>query len=351
MEQQQPSTIGNLQESLSNTYNNAAQAASSLYNNASESASSLYNNASESLAAPLATASSSIQDSFNNTMSEFSSKSVGEASTEFLASNSLIARFAFVFLVVIFFMFFLRLGIYLVGYFTQPSNNPYLVNGMITGSTALRIKQDPKDTDAVTLMRSNNKQSGIEFTWSTWLYITDLSGNTASSSTQPTYQHIFNKGDNNYNASGIANTNNAPGLYLLKSNNPTLHVVMNNVTSDNSMESINVDNLPLKKWFHVAIRMQNKNMDVYINGIITGRLTFTNVPKQNYQDVYICQNGGFSGSLSNLRYYDSALNIFDINNIVLNGPNTKPSSVSDELSSASTSGYTYLSSSWYTNKM
>ena len=214
----------------------------------------------------------------------------------------------------------------------------------------MQIKQDPKDSGAVTLLRSNNENMGIEFTWSVWLYITDLSGSTQTTGS-PTYKHIFNKGDNTYNTDGLASINNAPGVYLLNSNVPTLHIVMNNVASNKTNESIDVDNLPLKKWFHVAIRLQNKNMDVYINGIITSRATFTNVPKQNYQDVYICQNGGFSGSLSNLRYYDSALNVFDINNIVLTGPNTKPSSLSDELSSASTSGYTYLSSSWYTTKM
>jgi hypothetical protein len=30
-------------------------------------------------------------------------------------------------------------------------------------------------------------------------------------------------------------------------------------------------------------------MDVYINGVVTQRVTFPFVPKQNYQDVYVCQ--------------------------------------------------------------
>ena len=62
-------------------------------------------------------------------------------------------------------------------------------------------------------------------------------------------------------------------------------------------------------------------MDVYINGTMTQRHIFTNVPIQNYDDVYICANGGFSGTLSDLRYFNRALNVFEINNIVSSGPN------------------------------
>jgi len=108
----------------------------------------------------------------------------------------------------------------------------------------------------------------------------------------------------------------------------------------------------LKKWFHVILRMQNNLMDVYINGVVTQRFTFPYVPKQNYQDIYVCQNNGistgFSGNLSDLRYYDRALNIFQITNIVSAGPNLTTSGLS---SATANYGSTYLSSMWYTNKM
>jgi hypothetical protein len=59
---------------------------------------------------------------------------------------------------------------------------------------------------------------------------------------------------------------------------------------------------------------------MYVNGTITSRTKFTAVPKQNYNDVQICQNGGFEGNLSNLRYFSHALSAFEINNIVKGGP-------------------------------
>jgi len=351
--EQESNTLGNIQQSLTNTYNSAAESASSLYNNAAESASSMYNNASESAAGPLSSVNESIsgvQNSINNTMNEFSSKSVGQASAEFLESNSIIARFAFVFIVIIFFMILLRLGIWLIGYFSQPSESPYLVSGMISGTDAQQIKQDPKDSNSVTLLRSNNQPGGIEYTWSVWLNITNIN-NSTDGTTGTIYQHIFNKGNNTYGSNGIATVNNAPGLYLSNSTNPTLRIMMNTVVDEpGGAQFIDIDNVPLKRWFNVIIRLTNKNLDVYMNGIITGRLTFNVVPKQNYQDVFICQNSGFSGNLSDLRYYSHSLNIFDINSIVMSGPNLNTSSKS---SSADTknSGYTYLSSSWYTNKL
>jgi hypothetical protein len=41
------------------------------------------------------------------------------------------------------------------------------------------------------------------------------------------------------------------------------------------------------------MRVENTLMDVYVNGTITST-KFTAVPKQNYNDVQICQNGGGS---------------------------------------------------------
>jgi len=73
------------------------------------------------------------------------------------------------------------------------------------------------------------------------------------------------------------------------------------------------------------------------------------VPKQNYNNVNFAQNGGFSGKISNLRYYSYALNVFEINGVVAWGPNTNSSSLSSS-SGAATGNYNYLSNTWYSNK-
>ena len=58
--------------------------------------------------------------------------------------------------------------------------------------------------------------------------------------------------------------------------------------------------------------MQNTILDVYVNGIITERKVLNETPKQNYYNMQVAQNGGFSGKLSNLRYHERALNILKL---------------------------------------
>jgi len=90
--------------------------------------------------------------------------------------------------------------------------------------------------------------------------------------------------------------------------------------------------------------MQNMVMDIYVNGTIVKRHNMDKIPKQNYHDIFAAID--FKGKLSNLRYYDRALNVFEINNIVMFGPDTNPSERSIDRSGTSGT-YSYISSSWY----
>lgn len=282
-----------------------------------------------------------MKDSITNTFNQFSNQPQG--STEYKFSNTIIAKFAFVILVLIVFMFLINLGIMLIIYFTAPASNPYLIKGMIDGTYGVIIPQDPKNSESVMILRSNNQSKGIEFTWDVWLYINDLN-------TQPNkYQHIFNKGDNNFNEQNISINNNAPGVYLGPSNN-NLHIIMNTVDGNDNTDIIDISNIPIKKWFNLAIRLENTMLDVYINGTISSRLILKHVPKQNYNDVFVSQNGGFFGKLADLRYFSYALNVFEINRIVLAGPNTFTSNKTDDQKSLQ-SGYSYLSNYWYNSKI
>lgn len=279
----------------------------------------------------------------SDTLSGFSEKAEAgaAASNEFLMSNTLVAKFAFLILVIIVFMFLMNLGIMLIGYFISGPVNPYLVKGMINGGMGQIIPQDPKQSNAIIVNRSNNQSTGAEFTWSVWLYISDLPDTPAT-----TYQHIFSKGTASFDPkTNIATINNGPGMYLNSSTN-TLSIFMSTVSATDTNNMIDITNVPLRKWFHVAIRLENTILDVYVNGTISGRLLLQNVPKQNYDDVLVCQNGGFRGNLSDLRYYSSALNVFQIGAIVAMGPTTT-SSVSANTSPT----YTYLSNLWYSSKL
>jgi len=281
---------------------------------------------------------SSITESVNQ-FSDSAKAGVG-ASTSFLSSNTVVAKVAFLILVLIVFMFLVNLGIILIGYFLTPSDDPYIVKGMIDGTNSKVITQDPKSKDTISIKRSNNQSSGIEFTWSFWIYLNDL-GNDNNK-----YQHIFNKGDNNFDkTTAISTINNSPGVYLGPNNNSLL-VILDTVNSTDTNNRIDIENIPIRKWAHVAIRIKNTILDVYVNGIVSNRLVLLNVPKQNYNNVNLFQNGGFNGKLSNLRYYSRALNVFEINAIVLYGPNLNIA----DTSSLQNKNFDYLSRQWYSQQ-
>jgi hypothetical protein len=92
-------------------------------------------------------------------------------------------------------------------------------------------------------------------------------------------------------------------------------------------------------------------IDVYINGVITERLNLSGAPIQNYNNVNISQDGGFKGNISDLIYYNKAIDIFKINQIVGAGPNLKPASLASTDSTILLPNYKFLSGSWYSNKM
>jgi hypothetical protein len=278
-------------------------------------------------------------------LDDFSSQSYIDAGKEFLDSNSLIAKFAFILLIVVLFIFLFNLGILFITYFTQKSSqSPFLVAGTINGNQYKHITQDPKLADSITIQRSNNQPTGIENSWSVWLNIID------PGPANNKYRHIFNMGNGDFDSNGIATVNNAPGLYLKNQNNlGVLHVVMDTIQnkSENDYQTIDIDNVPLNKWFHVLLRMENNILDVYINGVITSRLNLNNTPRLNYNDIYVCSNNGFNGSLSNLQYFNRSLNIFEINQLLASGPNTNAAKAGS--SSKSNQGFQYLSANWFSS--
>jgi hypothetical protein len=250
----------------------------------------------------------------NGVFNTFSTNKGTFGTREFLESNSLVAKFAFLLLVIFGFVILLRVGISVLAYFLKPNESPHLIDGMVDAKQMIIFTQDPSSNGAVTIYRSVNATDGLEFTWSTWIFIDNLQTNAGK------YKHIFSKGNSNLSENGMIQPNNAPGLYIAPNTN-ALVVVMNTFNVIN--EEVIIPDIPLNKWVNVIIRCENTTMDVYINGTIARSINLVGVPKQNYGDVYVGMNGGFDGYISNLWYYNYALGTAAIQKISNNGPNTK----------------------------
>ena len=290
-----------------------------------------------------------MKTSVNNSLADFSNQaSAGAgASASFLQSNTIVAKFAFIILVIVGFLFLMNLGVILLGYFLNPSDSPFIIKGLISGQTGNTFTQDPNVGDKSKIIKlSNNERTGMEFTWYVWLFISDLDSGSK-------HQFIFNKGDLKFDPNtNITTVNNGPGLYIVPNTKgiATIKVIMDTgKPSTDKTNSINIDSIPVRKWVNIIIRLENTMLDVYVNGTISGRLNLPLVPKQNYNDINVCQGGGFNGNLSDLRYFNHALSIIEINNIVYWGPNTSPSA--NSVNATKSGAYNYLSSMWYSNKL
>ena len=322
---------------------------------------------------PNSNGSGSIMESvFGKTKSESNSTSY----SDFFSLNSIFAKIAFFIFVIILFLILAKLTLSAMLYSFQSKSNPVLINGLISGVTPYTLIRNPNNQTFVSLPRSNNQYYGSEFTWSVWLNVDQLESKSYK------YYHVFNLGNKTPRDNGIMSVNNSPGVYLMQSKSNTaqtgyslgMHIVMDtepfsefdaqkdisnnvlptlNVNSKSSWSHskyIDITELPLKNWFNVVIRLENTVLDIYINGTIAGRINFETVPKQNFYDVQVCQNGGFQGLLSDLKYFSRALNIFEINSVVLAGPNLASPTIQgsvDVPSGGKLNSYDYISDLWY----
>ena len=204
-------------------------------------------------------------------------------------------------------------------------NSPWILKGTKVGRKSMVIPQNPKNPDTVILYRSDNQEDGIEFTYNFWMLIEDYGYKTND------WKHVFHKGDKN------AEPNMCPGVYLHPNQN-TMRIYLN--TMKNIKEHIDITDIPLKKWIHVAIILKQKKLEVYINGYMKRSHTLTSIPRQNFGDVWLNLRGGFDGYISKLRYHRKALEYHEVEKLISEGPSKSACIDSDSLPP-------YLDNEWW----
>jgi hypothetical protein len=294
-------------------------------------------NTGEAIAQTVTSVTGNLKQTTDDLFDSFRNNRYVSGTADFLESNSAIAKIAFLFLILILFTFALRVGTSILQRIYSPSPDPFLIKGMKRGNQPTTILQNTKFDDSITLLRSKNEDGGIEFTWNTWLFLETVT---------PDYQHIFHKGDviNTTIEDAIDNMiNNGPGLYVRKSHDQAELRILMSTFDNNKGGNITIPNIPIQKWLNITIRVKHKYLDVYINNNIVHRHIFEGAPpKQNYGNVYVSNQGGFSGLISNLRYFNRSITGIEVANIVKDGPNLQ-SAGDDALATMPP----YLSMRWY----
>lgn len=223
---------------------------------------------------------------------------------------------------------------------------------------SITIHQDEsKYTDAKQIKFSVNERTGIEFSYSFFIYVNSSTiQSTSSGGSANKFYHVFHKGYESLwpliGPGVFINSTDADGTTLMR-------VVMN--TYKNPYTYADIKGFPLNKWFHVVLNCYNNGIDIFINGDLKNRVDFTNtLPYQNFQDVILFYKGGpitlngtsgpsvlgggntmtltsgFNGKISNLIYTRYALSVTEIQNIMRKGVSSQISvKVTDSIASLS----------------
>jgi hypothetical protein len=254
------------------------------------------------------------------------------------------------------------------GYNSFINNSPMLIQDTVDGTNPLRI-------DAYKLPNSSDGKYGTEFSYSFWIYIKDnnfvahttnilcmAEGTDKNPSDEETtldiagvsydkidFKHIFHKGSGDmYVGTGDSYRNfpllQSPGVWLYPNENK-LNIRFN--TYNNIVETCDVGNIPINKWVHISVILMGNSVDVYVNCNLKKRQKLSGVPKLNDGDLYINNFGGFNGYLSRFRYYNYAIDPFELDLICKMGPSENIPLT--DLGSGAGKGQSYLSPNYWFN--
>lgn len=242
----------------------------------------------------------------------------------------------------------------------------YPVTGGSSGGNVKIFSQDPNNANSLLLPHSENQLTGIEFSYTTFLYISqDTDSNTEG------WKSVFYKG---YDSLPFPLC--GPGVFISSmsevNTGPILRVVMN--TYDCWFNTVDVHQVPFRKWIHLAIVLKNNSLEVYIDGNLANKKSFNGtLPYQNYQELVLfpnvqtsppCDwksdaqtgvrkaipvgdnfiiNGCFSGFISNLFYFSYALTYSELNAMMTMGPSSTMDTTGMDLPP-------YLIDTWWTQR-
>jgi len=214
------------------------------------------------------------------------------------------------------------------------------------------IPQDPSNANAIQIGTSVNERTGIEFAYSFFINVKESTFTGVDN-----LRHVFHKG---YRTPWPLL---GPGVFISGKDN-TMKIVMN--TNTNVFKSADIKNIPVNKWFHVVLNCYKSGLDIYINGNLAHRISFTNgVIYQNFQDLIIFSPsnsshphaitpaigdsdinfaGSFDGQLSALKYARYALSMKEIQALMGEGPSSNVKALTTN------KDITYLADTWWANQ-
>ena len=245
-----------------------------------------------------------------------------------------------------------------------------LIANTLDSKKAKVIRQSPSLPETL-ILPSDNQLTGVEFSYVFFLYVNAETFDQSADSQEEELKQVFYKGYK-YQPFPLL----GPGVFIRAKTN-TMRVMMNSYK--NWLAYVDIENIPIAKWFQVGLVFRRNNLEVYVNGNIAGRIAMESTyPYQNYQDIIVFGSQGYnrgmankvtplgcdakdkvtplgstnqecilikgsiSGQISRLYYYRYALSYSELQSLGATGPSTTMEGSADDFAKVP------LSETWYT---
>ena len=212
---------------------------------------------------------------------------------------------------------------------SYSDKNPMLVEGPVSAFSTRGLKTNGYAVPA--------PQDGLGFSYSSWVYVQS----SAFRRDPGKDKIILMKGSK-------GSPSNSQFMITIDADTNNLKTVVKDINGQHSSHCV-VTNFPLQKWVHVCVIVNNRTVDVYIDGKLERSCVMGNIPASQSSGnsrVYIGKSaletpkgkyvGGFFGQISRVQYYSTALDPAQVMDIYADGPSTETSpllrGVSDRLS-------------------
>ena len=167
----------------------------------------------------------------------------------------------------------------------------YLFQYVDSSSTSVTVRGPIQDgrklfSSKQVLPVSNNQREGLTFSYTCWVKIDDFAYRLGQD------RVIFNKGADDLSTS-------CPALLI----DPHTNSFIVKLDTFGATERIPINNIPAKKWIHVALAIDQDSIDIYINGTLHTHHSLVQIPRQNGDTAKTGIGGGFEGKIASLTYY------------------------------------------------
>jgi len=177
-------------------------------------------------------------------------------------------------------------------------NSPMLYRGIIDGVLTqenIALQEDGSKLpykQLICMENIGNPLPKLEFGYSFWLYIDNI-GSSAN------WEASYMKSKN------ILNRGNSPSILYVPLNNSLVIKIKTGVM--NTEEFVLKKALNSQKWINVCVSLDNRDLDVYLNGELNRSFKLKEVPKLNFNDIAIFDGGNIYAKIAILRYFNYPL--------------------------------------------